>query len=170
MNYTRFRFAHSTLLERGFSLLEALLIIGLIAIIAAVSLPAFYNTFQKYRVQSAARQVEMNLRFARLAAVKKKTMHQVLFRNTSGSPPNTYVMMMDSDKNGAFDEDIEIVKNIDTSLPEGLTILSGGINSVTYNARGAATLAGGTTVRIRGTEDTYRIDVRTNGAVSSQVE
>jgi Tfp pilus assembly protein FimT len=150
--------------QRGFSLLEAVIVAGLIAIVAAVFLPTFFNTIKNYRAQTSAEQITMNLRFARMAAVKKRRNYQVTF---NADPTNTYAVLMDEDKNGSFEK----YPNADTSIPDGVKILSGGITSVTFNARGAATMAGGSTIRVQLTEDfIYRITVASNGAVTKQRE
>ena len=150
--------------QKGFSLLEAVIVAGLIAVIAAVFLPAFFNTIKNYRAQTSAEQITMNLRFARMAAVKKRRNYQVTF---SADPTNTYAVLMDENKDGSFEK----YPNADTTIPDGVKILSGGITSVTFNARGAATIVGGSTIRVQLTDDfIYRINVLTNGAVSKQRE
>ncbi len=115
-------------IKRGFSILEAVIVAGLIAIIAAVFLPTFFHVIKNYRSETSAEQIVMNLRFARMAAVKKRRNYQVTF---SADPTNTYQVLMDENKDGAF----ETYRNADTSIPSGVKILSGGITSVTFNAR-----------------------------------
>ena len=150
--------------QKGFSLLEAVIVAGLIAIIAAVFLPTFFNTIKNYRAQTSAEQITMNLRFARMAAVKKLRRYQVTF---SADPTNAYAVLMDENKDGSFEK----YPNADTSIPDGVKILSGGITSVTFNARGAATIVGGSTIRVQLTDDfIYRITVSSNGAVTKQRE
>jgi hypothetical protein len=95
-----------------------------------------------------------------MAAVKKRIRYQVIF---NADPTNTYQVLMDEDKDGGY----ELYPNADTSIPAGVKILSGGITSVVYNPRGAATISGGSSIRVQLTEDfIYRINVSTNGAVT----
>ena len=152
--------------ERGVTLFEILIVVGLIAVIAAVFLPTFFDLLMNYRSETAVEQITMNLRFARMAAVKKRRSYQVLF---NAEPTNTYEVRMDEDRNGSF----EPYKNADTTLAGGMKILSGGITSVTFNGRGAATIVSGgpQTIRVRSAEDfVYRINVFTNGAVTKERE
>ncbi len=151
-------------LDRGYTLLEALIVVGLIAIVAAIFLPAFFKTIQNYRSQTAVEQITMNIRFARMAAVKKRINYKVVFNE---DPSNTYEVQMDDDKDGTFVK----YSNADTSVASGLKILTGGITEVTFNPRGAATITGGSTIRVKSTDDyIYRITVQTNGMVTKVKE
>ena len=150
--------------ERGFTLLEAVIVVGLIAVVVAVTIPPFYKIIQKYRAQTAAEQVAMNLRFARLAAVKKRIRFRVVFNAT---PTNTYQMQSNPTRGSGTWEDY---KYADTSIPDSLKILSGGISNVVFTPRGSANLNGGNTIRIQSTEFTYRINVYATGAVTITAE
>jgi Tfp pilus assembly protein FimT len=157
-------FNHYTKGHRGFSILEAVIVIGLIAIVAAIFLPAFYKIYQNYRSQTAVEQITMNIRFARFAAVKKRRFYRLTF---NADPTNTYAVLMDENRDGTF----EPYKNADTSVASGLKILTGGITSITFNARGAATLVGGNTIRVQSpNDDIYQINVLANGSVTKVKE
>jgi len=152
--------------ERGVTLLEGLIVVGLIAVVAAVALPTFFRLLMNYRSQTAVEQVTMNLRFARMAAVKKRINYRIIF---NADPTNTYEVQMDPSRLGSWEK----YPNADTSLPDGLKILTGGITTVTFNGRGAATIASGgsDTIRIESAPDyIHRITVRTNGAVVKERE
>jgi Tfp pilus assembly protein FimT len=131
---------------------------------AVIALPQFYKTFQKYRSETAVEQIMMNLRFARLAAVKKRIPYKVVFQAT---PTNIYQVQMNPSKDLLT---WEVYPNADTSMPAGLDILAGGISDVVYNPRGAATITGGSTIRIQSSLYTYRIDVFTSGALTKTLE
>jgi prepilin-type N-terminal cleavage/methylation domain-containing protein len=47
-------------LDRGFSLLEAVIVLGLVAILVAVAVPALYRTYQNYRAQTAVERISKN--------------------------------------------------------------------------------------------------------------
>jgi Tfp pilus assembly protein FimT len=144
--------------------LEAIIVVGILAAIVAIVLPQFFTILQQYRSETAVEQVVMNLRFARLAAVKKRIPYRVVFQPT---PINAYEVQMNPSKDSTTW--IEYA-NADTSIPAGLNILAGGVSDIIYNPRGAATITGGSTVRIHSSQFTYRIDVFTNGAVTKTLE
>jgi len=150
--------------QKGFTLLETLIILGIIAVVLAIVLPPFFSIIQKYRAETAVEQVAMNIRFARLAAVKKRIPYRVVFNAT---PTNTYQVQTNPSK------DLSTWVNYDysdTSMPKGLTILAGGISDVTFNPRGSATISGGTNIRVQSTGFIYKIDVFTSGAVTKTAE
>lgn len=57
--------------QRGFTITEALVAIGIIAILAALAIPSFRDTIDKYRLKSAADGLYSALQFARSEAVKQ---------------------------------------------------------------------------------------------------
>jgi prepilin-type N-terminal cleavage/methylation domain-containing protein len=153
--------------QNGFTLLEAMIVVGLLAVVVAILLPAFFGILQKYRAETAVEQVVMNLRFARLAAIKKRVPYKVLFFDNSSSPPNTYKMQLNPSKDNTTWDNYTLA---DTSIPSNLTILSGGISEVTFSPRGAATITGGTNLRIQSQTYIYRINVYPTGAVTKVAE
>ena len=54
----------------GFTLIELTIVIVLLAILAAVSVPNFLSWLPKYRLKSAARDLYSNLQLAKMSAIK----------------------------------------------------------------------------------------------------
>ena len=147
---------------RGFSLLEGLIVLGLIAIIVAVVLPNFMRILQGYRLQTSAQQIAINLRFARNAAVKQKVNYRVTFRNqTHGTSPNTY--FFEHSPSGTYVP----YRKIDVSLPKGVLIKSGSVSQLEFDSRGRSTPSG--VIRLEGKDGTqYEVSVSLNGGVSTE--
>ncbi|HEY7574616.1 MAG TPA: prepilin-type N-terminal cleavage/methylation domain-containing protein [Thermoanaerobaculia bacterium] len=57
--------------EAGFSLIELLIVIALIALMAVWGVPAFLNTLNRVRVTAAAREIATLMQVARLEAIKR---------------------------------------------------------------------------------------------------
>ena len=143
-------------------MLEAVIVVGLFALIVGVSVPTLYKTFQNYRAQTAIERISMNLRFARLSAVKKRIFYRVVIDDSN----DTYQIQMNESKDGVT---WARYTNADTSMPDdNLDILAGGITQITYNPRGAANTSG--TIRVQSTDYIHRINVFTSGAVTKQIE
>ena len=149
--------------NRGFSLLEAIIIVGLIAIIAAASLPRLTRMLIDMRIETSAQQLATNLRFARMSAVKQKVQYQITIHDESATPPatpNTYEVTYAP--GGSF----IIFPRADAKLDSGLRILSSStLSSVIFDPRGSASAAGSISLRGENSAE-YRIDLRTTGSVN----
>lgn len=78
--------------QRGFSLLELLVVVGLIMLVAAVGLPNIAGYFRLYRIRTATRQVTEQLQQARTKAVMKNANLGVLWLTSSDGLSSTWVI------------------------------------------------------------------------------
>lgn len=72
-------------LSDGFSLVELLIVVGIIAVLAAVSLPAISNYLRHYRIKGAAQQVAGEIQAARGKAINKNVNLGVVFLTASAT-------------------------------------------------------------------------------------
>ncbi|WP_418130027.1 GspH/FimT family pseudopilin [Variovorax sp. 375MFSha3.1] len=59
--------------QKGFTLIEAMVVVALVAILAALAMPSFTNMIANQRVNSAAQELLTLLQFARAEGVYKRT-------------------------------------------------------------------------------------------------
>lgn len=80
--------------QMGFSLIELIVVVGIIAVMAAVGLPAIGRYFRNYQIRNAAREVAAELQTARTKAIMKNVNWGVLFVTLS---PTTYQYVLEDD-------------------------------------------------------------------------
>ncbi len=122
--------------HRGTSLLEILVVLGLMTALLVVTIPAFFKLLQAYRLQTAAHIISTNLRFARSAALKQKVLYRLTFRDSSEVNPNTYTI--EYAPSGAW----QLVNNMDTDIPDRVEIDTTSIDQVQFDSRGVANVSG----------------------------
>ncbi len=71
--------------EGGFSLVELLVVIGIIAVMAAVVVPPLTNYLKLYRIRGAAQQVYSEITAARLEAIKRNVSFGVVYVTLSNT-------------------------------------------------------------------------------------
>ena len=148
--------------QRGASLLEILVVLGLMTALLVVTIPAFFRLLQGYRLQSTANVVATNLRFARSAALKQKVQYRLTFKDSGEASPNTYII----EYQPPF---WPTVRNMDTDIPDRVQIDPTSLDQVIFDSRGAATISGGSGF-IRLTSQSvgsYTITVSPTGAINT---
>lgn len=122
--------------NRGYTLVEVMVVIGIIAILATVAVPNIVGWRTKQRFAAAAADVHEAIKVARSSAIKDNTTVAIQFQ-----PPNRFTVFADDDGDGTPD-------------PGERTILSGGFQNdislttsfsghrLSFNGRGLTTANG----------------------------
>lgn len=144
----------------GFTLVEMLTVIGIMAVVATIAIPNFISWLPKYRMGSMARDILSAMQHARLVAVKKNVKVWVQFdlRN------NQYLIFPDYNNDGNQDPNEPTLRG--DSLSNGIRLADvkfGADDAFCFNGRGLASGSGGT-IRIVNTRSmTTRIRVNRTG-------
>ncbi len=128
--------------KAGFSLVELMVVIGIIAIMAAAGTPSFLNWLPNYRLRSAARDIYSTLQNARLLAVRENTSVRVVFNNLVS--PGFYIV--DINNNGVMDQPGEYrhdLASYGSGVDFGFPVNPGGFVDWSGGAVGSAITFGG---------------------------
>ena len=70
--------------DRGFTLLQLIIIVGILGVLASIAIPQYSNWMPEYRLKSAARDLYSNMQLARLMAIKANKSYRLVF-TTAGN-------------------------------------------------------------------------------------
>lgn len=105
----------------GFTVLECMVIIGILSILIAMAIPGFISLLPGFRLGQAARQIATDLQSARMRAISQNASNTITFNSSTG----TYVASL-----GGETRDIQ-------NLYPGITLTASA--SPAFSARGTAT-------------------------------
>lgn len=131
--------------ERGYTLIEVLIVVGLIGIITAISVPVFIESNARSSLWTGAEQIGATIRSARFRAISQNATYRVVFNCPNANELRTLVVTGDpavDDDAGrcgvTLDGDSGIIE-----LPGGVVYDSDDATYLQVNGRGIFTAAGG---------------------------
>ena len=131
--------------ERGYSLIEVLIVVGLIGIVTAISVPVFMESNARSALWTGAEQLGATIRSARFKAISQNTNYRVYFDCPSDNEVRALIQGVsanDDDKDArcaeTFDGDSGIVE-----LPAGVAFDEDGAAWLQVTGRGVFTASGG---------------------------
>ena len=132
--------------ERGYSMVEVLITLGLIGVVSAISVPVFIESNARSALWSGSEQIGASVRSARLRAISQNTAYRVTFDCPSANELRTLVMTGDKtvdDDKGRCSQTIDGDSGI-VQLPVGVAYeVDGNAASLEVTGRGIFTANGG---------------------------
>lgn len=130
--------------SKGFTLLEVIIVIGVIGIMTAIAAPSISNWLPNYRLKGAARDLYGAAMRAKGEAVKRRVNCALTFNQTIGGTKNAYVVYADTNANFKFDAGDNIILQVQQLPPKvGLDLTKYGGDGLSFvnNGDGNPTIA-----------------------------
>ena len=101
--------------ERGFSLIELIVVLALLGLVVLVGMPALDDWLERYRVRTAAQNLAADMQLQRMRAVSRNRQHRITF-----DAANSQYTLFESDGGGGWTQ----LGPVANSLPQGVTFSS----------------------------------------------
>jgi type II secretion system protein H len=124
--------------EAGFSIIELMVVVVIMTIVLAASIPALRQHTETVNLTKGSREVESSLKLARTRAVSTNTPVVVVFDTNA----NTYLLFEDEDGDGTHDSAETMSGPFEVPKKVALGSVSFGRNTVTFVPSGAASETG----------------------------
>jgi len=140
---------------RGFTLMELMIVIAIMAILAAIAAPNYTSFMAQRRLNGAARQIMSDLMHARMQAVNQNNEFKITFVNS-----HEYQILDDDNSNGSSDSGESVrTKSVQTDYSD--VTLSSTANPV-FNPRGTAN---GATITLSNSAGSKSVSLAITGRV-----
>jgi len=156
----------------GFTLLELMIAVAIVAVLVSIAIPNISSTLPKIRLKSAARDLVSNLQKLRMEAVKENQSSRLVF--DSGVSPGRY--FFDSNSSGALDpgEVMVALVSYKSGIDFGLGATGGNnwdsgpciqVPFITFSSRGTAN-SGTVYLDNRNKDICYAVTILTTGSIN----
>ena len=98
--------------KNGFTILELIVIIAILAVLLLIAIPGFSRWLPNYRLRAATRDLFSNVQHAKLTAIKRHRTCAISFNQDIGGTIYDYVVYVDTGNNLELDAGDEVLTNV----------------------------------------------------------
>ena len=98
--------------KNGFTILELIVIIAILAVLLLIAIPGFSRWLPNYRLRAATRDLFSNFQHAKLTAIKRHRTCAISFNQDIGGTIYDYVVYVDTGNNLELDAGDEVLTNV----------------------------------------------------------
>lgn len=129
--------------EQGFTLIELIVSITILAILLGIGVPSFTNVIRSNQITAQTNALVSSLTFARSEATKRSARISICGNNAGTCSGNTnwsggWLVITDQDGDGAIDAGTDTLLQASNTPPSGIVITVGN-TALTYSANGEST-------------------------------
>jgi type IV fimbrial biogenesis protein FimT len=147
--------------DHGLTLIEVMVVLGIIAIISAVAVPNMIDWRGKRQLEAAVNEVQTAIGLAKSTAIKRSTTVSILFTD----PVNGITVFVDDNADGAIDGGDRVVRSF--QFADGVTLSTlPALTFISFDARGFTTAVG---ISVEKAQDPRRPRVEVTVAGSSRI-
>jgi prepilin-type N-terminal cleavage/methylation domain-containing protein len=127
--------------ERGYTLFEVLIVVALIGILTAISVPVFLESNARSNLWTGAEQMGAAVRSGRLKAISSNTVYRVVFNCPAANEVRVLVLTGDADTDNPDDFGARCGQTFEgdsgtIELPTGVAYDTGDATALEINGRG----------------------------------
>ncbi|AOE50092.1 GspH/FimT family pseudopilin [Kangiella sediminilitoris] len=128
---------------KAFTLIELMTTVAIVAVMAAIATPSLRNMILNNRLAALSNDFISSVSAARNEAISTRENVVIEPKNKDDNWTNGWVVFIDTDKDGSYDNDEEIIKSVD-KLSSSLTQQAGNPTvNIIFNSKGSMRDLGG---------------------------